>query len=148
MSIVNMLIATMMGALGVLVLLRYTFGGDLSRAFLAVYMVLFASLLFVYELMWWTALPKLNKAVRLNFGFMYGIRGKGFYLVFVAFLCLGLGNHNTQMIKTLAWATGIAHLVVGCLHVFVACMKPDLSIQYRAPTAGLSAGAADDNDVI
>ena len=46
-------------ALGVLTLIEVHRNGvnDLSEPFLAAYMVLFAALLFVYELMWWQSIP-------------------------------------------------------------------------------------------
>ncbi len=131
-------------ALGVLTLIQVHFGGigdDFSEPFLASYMILFALLLFMYELMWWTPMPFINKALRKNFGFMYGLRGKGLYLIFAGCLCLGLGNDAT--VKELNWATGIAFLAVGLLHWFVICFHPDLAMKYVAPTAGLlSTGAS------
>lgn len=128
-----------MAALGVLTLINFTGGKsteDFSEAFLAVYMVLFAVLLFMYELMWWMSMPAVNKVLRKNFGFMYGLRGKGLYLVFVAFLCIGLGSDNS--VQALTWATGISYLVVGVLHMFIVCSKPEISAKYQAPTAGLN----------
>jgi COPI associated protein len=129
----------MMSALGVLTLINYarTATIDLSIAFLAVYMMLFAILLFSYELMWWVPIPWLNKMLRKNFGFMYGLQGKGLYLIFVAFLCLGLGGDNA--VKALTWATGIAYLAFGFLHVFITCVHSSLALKYQAPTAGLLA---------
>ena len=129
----------MMAALGVLTLMTFTNQGnkDAAEAFLAVYMILFALLLFCYELMWWMPVPWLNKSLRKNFGFMYGLQGKGLYLIFVAFLCLGLGGDNE--VKELTWATGIGYLAFGALHVCITCMNPELSLKYQAPTAGLLA---------
>lgn len=128
----------MMGALGVLTLISlHKHGvGQLSEPFLASYMVMFAVLLFCYELMWWTPIPVLNKTLRRNFGFLYGVRGKGFYLIFVAFLCLGLGRKAA--LKQLNWATGIGYLAVGCLHIFLVCANPQIVSSYIAPSAGLT----------
>jgi hypothetical protein len=137
-SLVGMGLAGMMSALGVLTLIEINkagVGGDFSEPFLATYMIMFALLLFLYELMWWTPMPSVNKAMRKNFGFLYGLRGKGLYLIFVACLCLGLGKDAS--VSALNWATGIAFLVTGCLHWFVICFHPDLAGQYVAPTAGL-----------
>jgi hypothetical protein len=138
-SIINIGLAVMMAALGVLTLINFARpeNNDVSIAFLAVYMILFAILLFTYEWMWWLAIPWVNKILRKNFGFMYGLKGKGFYLVFVAFLCLGLGGDNS--VKALTWATGISYLVFGVLHVFITCSHPTISLKYQAPTAGLLA---------
>ena len=125
-------------ALGVLTLIEVHFSGigeDLSEPFLASYMILFAVLLFMYELMWWTPMPLVNKALRKNFGFLYGLRGKGLYLIFAGCLCLGLGKDAS--VKTMNWATGIAFLVVGLLHWSVVCFYPEIALKYVAPTAGL-----------
>lgn len=127
-SVLDMGLAAMMAALGVLTIIevhKSGVNGDFSEPFLATYMILFSILLFMYELMWWTPLPGVNKAMRKNFGFLYGLRGKGLYLIFVACLCLGLGKDAS--VKTLNWATGITFLAVGCLHWFVICFHLRLS---------------------
>ena len=146
-SVLDMGLAAMMAALGVLTIIQVHKSGfnagDLSEPFLATYMILFSLLLFMYELMWWTPLPGVNKAMRKNFGFLYGLRGKGLYLIFVACLCLGLGKDAS--VKTLNWATGITFLAVGCLHWFVICFHPDLAGQYVAPTAGLITNESTDD---
>eukprot|EP00934_Nitzschia_sp_Nitz4_P008189 Nitzschia sp. Nitz4//scaffold117_size69655//59791//60492//NITZ4_006029-RA/size69655-augustus-gene-0.3-mRNA-1//1//CDS//3329533666//8179//frame0 len=131
-------LAVMMAALGVLTIIEVKESGvgDLSEPFLAAYMVMFAILLFMYELLWWTPLPSVNKAMRKNFGFMYGLRGKGAYLIFVACLCFGLGKDAS--VKQLNWATGVAFMAGGCLHWFIVCFHPDLADKYIAPTAGLA----------
>jgi hypothetical protein len=105
-------------------------------------MVMFAILLFVYECMWWKAVPALNKTLRKNFGFLYGIRGKGLYLIFVAFLCLGLGRDAS--VQSLNWATGLAFLAGGVFHIFLVCVNPMITQEYIAPTAGL----ATNNDIV
>jgi hypothetical protein len=76
-SLLNMGLAAMMGALGVLSLIVNPPAGlaDLSPAFLAVYMVIFAALLFCYEFIWWQPVAALNVMFRKNFGFLYGLRG-------------------------------------------------------------------------
>lgn len=128
-----------MAALGVLTLMTFSTQGntDAAEAFLAVYMMLFAVLLFSYEFMWWMPIPWLNKALRKNFGFMYGLQGKGLYLIFVAFLCLGLGADN--QVRELTWATGIAYLAFGLVQALIPCVNVELSLKYQAPTAGLLA---------
>mmetsp|Transcript_27722 Transcript_27722/g.77671 ORF Transcript_27722/g.77671 Transcript_27722/m.77671 type:complete len:197 (+) Transcript_27722:85-675(+) len=133
-------LAVMMGGLGVLTLIEVhnrKSTKDISEPFLAAYMIMFATLLFSYEFMWWMPAPGINKSLRRNFGFMYGLRGKGLYLIFVAFLCLGLGKDAS--VRELNWATGIAYLIVGCLHILVVCSYPEVAIQYVAPSAGLTA---------
>mmetsp|Transcript_12439 Transcript_12439/g.17367 ORF Transcript_12439/g.17367 Transcript_12439/m.17367 type:complete len:143 (-) Transcript_12439:115-543(-) len=131
----------MMAALGVLALLEFNgvSADDYSEAFLSVYMIVFAFLLFLYELMWWQGIPFINKGLRKNFGFMYGLKGKGFYMIFIAFLTIGLENESA--LKGLRWATGIALLGIGVLHLFLVMFNPELVEIYKPPTSGLSASA-------
>ena len=139
-SFLDIGLAAMMTALGVLTLIQFSGVADTSAAFLAVYMIIFAALLGTYEVMYWVGIPWINKILRKNFGFLYGLKGKGLYLIFVAFLCLGLKNDSfSQLVKSLTWVTGISYLAVGVLHLFIVCIHPTISEKYRAPTAGLSA---------
>lgn len=146
-SLLNMGLAVMMTALGVITIIQVhrTGIGDLSEPFLAFYMILFAVLLFLYEFMWWSPMKKLNKDMRKNFGFMYGLRGKGFYLVFVAFLCFGLGKD--AKVALLNYCTGAAFLAGGLLHLFVIFFRPDTALEYQAPTAGIGADTPSENVV-
>lgn len=107
----------------------------LSESFICVYMILFAVLLFLYELMWWMTIPSVNKIIRMNFGFMYGVRGKGLFLIFVAFLSIGLDTGAEEWLK---YFTGISFLAGGFLHLFIVCYKPELVMNYKAPTGGLA----------
>lgn len=64
MSVINIGLAALMCALGVLTLIEIDKAGDLSdlsEPFLASYMVMFAVLLGIYEIMWWIPMPELNK---------------------------------------------------------------------------------------
>ena len=169
-SLLNMALAVMMAALGVLTIIAVHKGGvqqaetddaaggnnnnnnnraynkyDLSEPFLAFYMILFAVLLFCYELMWWSPLTALNDNMRKNFGFMYGLQGKGLYLIFVAFLCFGLGADARVLI--LNYFTGISFLLGGCLHIFVVCYKPDVAAEYQPPAWSKQAAAEETNVV-
>jgi len=143
-SLANFGLAGLMAALGILSLIKLTpdqVAGNISLAFLAVYMVIFAALLFLYELIWWQPFAGLNKTFRKNFGFMYGLKGKGLYLVFIAFLCLGFKGQNITGVRGLDWATGISWLAVGVFHVFISCSWQDINSTYRPPTAGLTESA-------
>lgn len=44
--------------------------------FVALYMVLFAVLLFTYELMFWKSVDSIVRPLRKNFGFLFGVKGK------------------------------------------------------------------------
>jgi hypothetical protein len=134
-------IAGMMGALGIMAIIDYNPSGvkDWTAIFLSVYMAIFATLLFSYELSFWMSIPKLNIMFRKNFGFLYGLRGKGLFLIFIAFLTLGMLDDETPPpVKGLDWATGIGWLAGGCLHLFVSCTKPEVNQAYKPPTAGLA----------
>lgn len=140
-SFVNFGLAALMGALGILSLIYMSpeaVAANISLAFLAVYMIVFAALLFLYELIWWQPFAGLNKMFRKNFGFMYGLKGKGLYLVFIAFLTLGMKDQNNTGVKGLDWATGISWLAVGVFHVFISFTWQDINQIYKPPTAGLT----------
>lgn len=109
-----------------------------SEPFLAVYMILFAVLLFLFEFMYWSPIESLHVIIRKNFGFLYGLRGKGFFLIFVGFLCFGLGRDSSVVL--LNYFTGICWFLGGCLHVFVYCTKPDVAADY-APVYNASGKA-------
>ena len=134
-----------MSALGILTLIdfRPSKFDDYTTAFLSVYMVIFGLLLGMYEFLWWSPIGALNKTIRKNFGFLYGIKGKGFYLIFIAFLTLGLWDDDSSGVKGLDWATGIGWLVGGCVHVFVSWTMPEVVEAYKPPSAGLSTLADD-----
>lgn len=84
--------------------------------------------------MWWKSIDSVNKNLRMNFGFLYGIKGKAAYLIFVAFLAIGL--RDDVSVKFLRWMTGGCFLGTGILLLFLHFTKPELLSSYKAPTAG------------
>ena len=77
-------------ALSVLTLIQFR-GMDLAEACLATYMIIFAALLALYELMWWFTIDVVNKSMRKNFGFLYGIKGKaGSYRLHTCYMTCGV----------------------------------------------------------
>ena len=108
---------------------------EIAEIFVSVYMICFATLLFAYELMWWKAIPAVNQNLRKNFGFLYGVKGKAAYLIFVAFLVIGL--RNDVSVQFLRYMTGGCYLGTGVLMLFCHFSKPELLSSYQAPTAGL-----------
>lgn len=120
-----------MCCLGVFGILENT---NLSEIFVSIYMILFSVLLFMYELMWWKSIDVVNKNLRMNFGFLYGIKGKAGYLIFVAFLVIGLKDDVS--VQFLRYMTGGCFLGTGILMLFIHFSKPELLSRYKAPTAG------------
>jgi hypothetical protein len=117
------------------------FGGVFSSSewsvvLLASYMMLFAILLLTYETMWWAPNGTINRVVRKNFGFLYGIRGRGGFLIFVACLCLGLRHFNDNTVHILNIAAGFTWLGTGVAHVALAITHPTICSNYKPPTAG------------
>lgn len=151
-SILVMGIASMMMTLAIFGLISFKWkeAESYSDAFVAVYMIIFASLLLAYELMWWGSIAFVNKSLRKNFGFLYGIRGKSLFIIFVAFLTFGLEGKNNEVVfgvvlKDLGLATGISFFAVGVLHFFIYFTKPDLLQNYKAPTAGFGGVPVEDS---
>lgn len=137
-SIFSIGLSAMMCTLGVFGILDHD---ELAQIFVSVYMILFAFLLFFYELMWWTAIPAVNKNLRVNFGFMYGVKGRAAYLIFVAFLVLGLKNDRITF-GWLRYTTGALFLGTGILMLVLAFSKPEVMGKYEAPTAGFTGETA------
>lgn len=147
-SILNMLLGIDMAALGVLALLGIQFKfKDIDQGIIALYMVIFAVLLFLYELIWWTTIQSINRLLRKNFGFMYGVRGKGFYLIFVACLVIGINRGVLNNNEWLRYVTGIAWLAAGILHIFLYYWRPEYVSDYKVPTAGFEAEETGNNPV-
>lgn len=138
-SILNILICALMIYLGVSGIMDLEISLDtVSELCIIIYMFVFSGLLLSYEFMWWKSIKSYNKLLRKNFGFMYGMRGKAGFLIFVAFLCLGL--EAMPNLAFLMWSTGIVWATSGVLHIFVSFWRPNLVSNYEAPTAGWTDG--------
>mmetsp|Transcript_23231 Transcript_23231/g.32703 ORF Transcript_23231/g.32703 Transcript_23231/m.32703 type:complete len:209 (-) Transcript_23231:158-784(-) len=150
-SLLCIILCGLMTALGVLAMIDYSKDDakevkDYPEIFIAAYMVVFAALLFFYEFMWWITIDSLNKRLRKNFGFFYSIPGKAFYIIFVAFLCIGLENERIDNFKWLKWTTAISWLSTGGLLIFLRIWKGDFLQDYQAPIGGLTDNSADDEE--
>jgi hypothetical protein len=123
-----------MGTLGVVTVMDHKPSSvdELTVFFLGIYMIIFSAILFLYELCWWQPFPAINRTFRKNFGFMYGLRSKGFYLLFIAFLTIGLRDETKSSIKGLDWATGIGWLGTGCFLIAVRYSTNYLGSLYNA----------------
>uniref|UniRef100_A0A7S2MBF0 Uncharacterized protein n=1 Tax=Helicotheca tamesis TaxID=374047 RepID=A0A7S2MBF0_9STRA len=143
-SIINLCLCALMAALGVLTIVDFDYSStdDYSQAFVSVYMIVFAVMLALYEFMWWIPLDAINRSLRKNFGFLYGIKGKAAYLIFIAFLTIGLQGEDDY--AWLKYTTGISFLAVGALHLFLWFSKPELVQDYKAPTSGFESNSGGD----
>jgi hypothetical protein len=136
-SLLNLLISVGMAALGVLALMGIDFKfADIDQAIIALYLIIFSVVLFCYELIWWTSIVSINRLLRKNFGFMYGVRGKGFFILFVACLVIGINKGVLESNEWLRYVAGIVWLVVAILHIFLYYWRPEYVKDYKAPTAG------------
>lgn len=111
-----------MAASGIMGVAKNT--GFSADIFVALYMFLFAVLLFTYECMWWKSVDGIVRPLRKNFGFLFGIKGKAVFIIFVAFLNFGL-NSAAEPAKTLGLATGICFLINGVLHMAAYLKYPE-----------------------
>jgi len=143
-SIILIGLCAAMIALGVFVIIDNRTFNDFAEWFIGAYMVLFAALLFIYEAVWWCTIGSLNRLIRKNFGFMYKIRGKALYLIFVACLCIGIDKNLLGDMDWLRWFSGIGWGAAGAGLLFVSYTKPDLFENYYVPTKGFNSNADDE----
>jgi hypothetical protein len=94
--------------------------GDVGKIFVGVYMFCFSIMLMTFEIIQLRPCEALDHMYRRNFGFLFGIKGKGFFIIFIAFLSFGLGD------STLCIMTGIALMCLGASMVGLFLKYPDL----------------------
>ena len=77
-----------------------------GQLFVATYMIFFSILLAAFEVAQMQKIIWLDHMLRRNFGFLYSAMGKALFIIFVAFLCLGLdGASDMPMMVGIAVAT-------------------------------------------
>lgn len=54
---------------------------DLNKMFVGVYMICFAVMLLLFEIIQLQPMVWLDHMYQRNFGFMYGVKGKGFFII-------------------------------------------------------------------
>mmetsp|Transcript_37278 Transcript_37278/g.116560 ORF Transcript_37278/g.116560 Transcript_37278/m.116560 type:complete len:127 (-) Transcript_37278:102-482(-) len=97
-----------------------------SELFICLYMLLFATLLCLHELSTLiSGLKSLDDVLRRNLGFLYGVKGKAGFLIFVAFLCFGVSN-----------AAGGLAIGTGAVMVFQAVVMLAIYLRYPELTDG------------
>ena len=125
-----------MFALGVFAIMDNFTVNDFTEWFIAAYMILFSVLLFLYELLWWCTIGPLNRLIRKNFGFIYKVRGKALYLIFVSCLCIGIDEKLLGSMDWLRWVSGIGWGVAGLALLILSFTNAPLFENYYVPTKG------------
>jgi hypothetical protein len=93
---------------------------DSNNIFLGLYMVLFAAILFFYECMAACPMDMVDKFMRNNFGFMYNVFGRGFYMLFISVMCYGISKPEDMAI-----GSGICIGAAGVLQMLVYLKEPN-----------------------
>lgn len=117
---INMGAAVMMaatGAIGLASVKDIEHAGDI---FVGLYMVLFAAILFLFETIQIRPCDLPQRVYKRNFGFLYGVKGKAIFMIFIAFLNFGLSKP-----KDLALATGIVLIVFGAVQILIHLKWPE-----------------------
>jgi hypothetical protein len=73
-------VSIMMAACGAFIVKDSNSVDDTGSVFIGIYMVLFAAILFCYELIQVKPIAKLDNVYKENFGFLYGPNGRGLYM--------------------------------------------------------------------
>jgi len=92
-----------------------------GRIFIVVYMLFFSGLLFLFEVIQIRKVEWLDHMFQRNFGFLYSVVGKAFFVIFIAFLSFGLGDP-----ETLSMATGLSLACFGAAIVALYLKYPEL----------------------
>ena len=92
-----------------------------GKIFIAIYMLFFSVLLFLFEAIQIHKVEWLDHVYQRNFGFLYGVVGKAFFVIFIAFLSFGLGDP-----ESLSMATGLSLACFGAAKVALFLKYPEL----------------------
>lgn len=92
---------------------------DTANVFVGLYMILFAAILFTYEVIQIRPCDALDTMYKKNFGFLYGTITKSLYMLFIAILSFGLTNP-----ANFAVGTGAAFIVWSFIQFVVAWYFP------------------------
>jgi len=103
---------------------------NISYIIVAVYMVIFGSILFLYELSRIIPLNMISNLMRGNFGFLYGLLGKGLYVLFITFLAFSVESEY--------------NIYIGGIMAFDAALLLTLHLKYRKD---INAAINDENTV-
>ena len=128
MKIVTLLLCVLMFSTACIRLEALSGVSDSGQIFVATYMIFFSILLAAFEITQMQQIIWLDHMLRRNFGFLFSAMGKAFFIIFVAFLCLGLDGE-------LPLATGIAVAVFGGGQVAMYLKHPEF-FEYIPPGYG------------
>lgn len=100
----------------------------LRDLFVALYLLMFALMLFSHEVNTFYPLERIDRVIRRNFGFMYRPIGKGAFMIFIAFLNFGL-----SLDSHLGLATGIMLVIFGIFYILLFMRNPEY---FDSPDSG------------
>ena len=99
---------------------------DSQVIFMGIYLILFAAILFIFELLQLLPLESLDLLYKKNFGYLYGVNGKGMYTLLIGVFAFGLtGESVTKSTSELAQGIGITVAAWGVLQIVVNVIFPD-----------------------
>eukprot|EP01038_Epipyxis_sp_PR26KG_P008044 gene8044-10899_t len=110
--IFNLGMMVFMAATGALGVLNADSVSDAGIIFVGIYMIVFAGIVFVYEISQICPCSILDNFMKRNFGFLYGIIGKGSFILFMGILAFGLSAP-----RKLAIACGVLTCAWGPLQI-------------------------------
>lgn len=121
----NLGLPVLVGFAGVLGVMGVNDLSDTSDLFMALYMIIFSALLFVFEVTQITNIQVIDIILKKNFGYLYGPLGKGLYSLMVGIFSYGLCadgstcNYSSTRDFALigAWTLtiwGIAQILINC----------------------------------
>ena len=89
---VNLGLMVMMAATGALGIMNSSSVSDVSTVIVGLYMILFAGMLAIFELIQIYPCSAIDFLYKKNFGFLYGLMGKSGFTIFMAVLSFGITN--------------------------------------------------------
>lgn len=98
--VINLGLMVMMAATGALGIQGTSSVSDVSTVLVGLYMILFAGLLAVFELIQIYPCSMIDFVYKKNFGFLYGLMGKSGFTVFMAVLSFGLSATQQLPVAT------------------------------------------------
>lgn len=120
-KIVNMAACVMEAACGALGIGQTSSVAETAYVFVGLYMILFAGIIFLYELIQIRPCGYVDEVWKKNFGFLYGVGGKCCFVIFMGILAFGL----SEKIYAMSMSTGILIAVWGFLQGVVYWKFPE-----------------------